>query len=207
MRQQMTTHRHTAMTVASETFEGLVVIASAALRDCFPNTRFNLDEVQALVDALSLLAPAHSKAKFARATLHVVKQDWQEAVSIYRELVDAAECLPQSQAMLAYALNQLQDPEWRANADSLRDSGDAGVSYLARSMIAKDSAEPDIGPFQPDDNRTAAQPVEGSAAKPADGTASSPDGTPAADGTAPPDSTKSPNSTTAPAWVNYGLRA
>lgn len=191
MRQQLTVRHHAGTDVGSDCLEGLISVASVALRDRFPETRIDPEDLQSLVDALLSLAPENAKVKFARATLHFLKREWQEGADIYRALVKASERLPHSQAMLALTLNKLQDPEWRLEADSLRDSDDVGVSYLARSLIARDTTGSGLGPFEPEEKPATTQPAEHAAA---------------ATSKAPRADTSRTNNS-APTWVNYGLRA
>ncbi len=181
----MSTDRHQAST---KIIEGLVQVAFLALQDNFPNVRIDLDEIEQLADALEVLDPSSPKPLFARGTLQIVRQNWQEAIHIFRTLATQSKCLPHSKAMLTYALNRLGDPEWRFEAEPLRESVDTGVSLLARSLMAQDN---------PSANR-----------EPNDAGHSSQDESPQQGG---PSSTQEPTVPRAnadkPAWASYALRA
>jgi len=183
----MSTNRHQAST---SVFEGLAQVAFLALQDNFPNVRIDLDEIDSLVDALETLDPSSARPLFARGTIDVIRKNWQEAVDKFRTLASQSKCLPHSKAMLTYALSRLDDPEWRLEAEQLRESTEPGVSLLARSLIAHDN---------PGSNRDATRPT-GTHTEQEEpgrrGSAVATDGTPAA---------KVDAST--PAWAKYALRA
>jgi type III secretion system HrpB1/HrpK family protein len=181
----MSTDRHQAST---KIIEGLVQVAFVALQDNFPNVRVDLDEIELLVDALDILDPRSAKPAFARGTLQIVRKDWQEAIHIFRKLSTQSKCLPHSQAMLTYALNRVGDPEWRFEAEPLRASADAGVSLLARSLIAQDN---------PASNREPAVSDGASNAEPALGQQPS----------ASKEEAAAPRDARNPAWASFALRA
>jgi len=137
MRQQQPTYRY----ADAQIIGGLVQVALAALQDKFPKVRVDLEELQSLVDALEVLDPNGSKSAFVRATLHLVKHDWRDAIHIFRALAAESKCMPYSRAMLAYGLNRARDPEWRLEAESLRDSDGAGISSLMRSLMVESDLE------------------------------------------------------------------
>ena len=166
--------------------DGLAQVAFLALQDQFPNTRVALDEVHLLVDTLEVLAPESPKPAFARGTLHIMKKNWQEAIEVFRALAAEAKCLPHSKAMLAYALNKIGNPEWRTEANALRNATDEGISSLVRALVALDDPGASSEPVTP---------ARDTHAEPADSEALGNE----------PSAPKA--RADAPAWTRYALRA
>lgn len=116
---------------------GLTDLVTFALTEHFPGVRVDLNDVEQVLDALHALGPHVKELGLLDGSLQQARGDWQGAVQTLRGLVDAGTALPYSRAKLLYALHQCGDPQWRVEAEALRESDDPQVSLLAHGLMAR----------------------------------------------------------------------
>lgn len=133
----MSKHPPAYRRVSPEICEGLAQLAIIALARTFASSSSDTDEPQALAEALQVLDPDGAKPRLIAGALHLARRNWPDAIDVLRSLSANAQCLPQSRAMLVYALQCSGDPEWRAEADALSDCADSNVSQLVQSVTVR----------------------------------------------------------------------
>lgn len=101
-----------------------------------------LDDLEQLVEALHVLRPDNADFAFFDGWLQMLRQNWDEAEWIFRDLVARAACLPSSHGMLLQCLKARQVFGWQDEARRLaEDHGEHDVGRLARTMLAADDLQ------------------------------------------------------------------
>jgi type III secretion protein HrpB1 len=138
----MSQQREAYRDMSAEVIGGLFQVVIVALREARSTYgRIDLDEVEAVLEMHRSLWPSNPEVSFFRGILEVTKTHWREAADIFLALVTASQCLPRSRAMLAYALRSDGDPDWRAEAEALRECSEPNTRFMVCSLIAQDELE------------------------------------------------------------------
>lgn len=119
---------------------GLLQIATIALREVQSGSiPIDQSDVEDFLEAFRAIWPdAGPDLTFLGGMFQLAQLRWHEAAETFRSLVDASKCLPRSRAMLAYALSRTGDPEWRFEAEALRESTEPGVELVLGSLLDLD---------------------------------------------------------------------
>jgi type III secretion protein HrpB1 len=97
----------------------------------------DLDDLEQLVGTLHRLRPGCAEFAFFEGWLQMLREDWDEAVSIFRDLADRSICLPSSQGMLLQCLKAREAFGWQDEARKLAEEHEGDeVGQLARALLA-----------------------------------------------------------------------
>lgn len=133
----MTSHQKAHQICDAAVVGGLIQIVIVALTERFPTPQADLDDVDQLIEALHTLRPNCTDFDFLDGMMQLTRKNWIDATAIFRSLVSQAIRLPASRGLLMYCMRQTGDPDWRTEADQLRQEYDlADVALVARSLIA-----------------------------------------------------------------------
>lgn len=135
MSQQQAGYRRVTQAVAGA-LTGIMLEALKEARNRYGCV--DLDEVEHVLGIFRAIWPDEPGVRYFEGLIQNARQNWREAVDIFQALVDASQALPNSRAMLIYALKGVGDEQWRMHAQQLCDDPDPDISLLALSMLAQD---------------------------------------------------------------------
>jgi type III secretion protein HrpB1 len=127
-------------------FGAIVELAGAAFA-CVDDLETGYTEnIERLMEALRVVRPDFADLLFFDGLLHMRREEWSTAESIFRNLVERSMCLPASRGMLLKCLNERQADGWEKEARIIIDEcGNDDTARLAKGFIAreelKDAAE------------------------------------------------------------------
>lgn len=121
----------------------LVDLATAAFAAHGRHTgAVDLDDLEQLVGALHRLRPGFAQFAYFDGWLRMLCGDWDEAIAVFRDLVDRSLCLPSSQGLLLKCLQARGEFGWQDEARRLAEEHKGGeIGCLARALIASDDLQ------------------------------------------------------------------
>jgi len=116
----------------------MLEILGVAMRDNFPNSRVDRDDMGYMFDALTVLCVRTPELEMFEGLLNISRNDYISASHVFQNLVDTGRCMPASRAMLALCKSMNNDPNWRREADQLlEENADDNAVLMMRTIIAK----------------------------------------------------------------------
>ncbi|MBN3857575.1 hypothetical protein G3N59_29730 [Paraburkholderia sp. Ac-20340] len=97
----------------------------------------DVEDLEQLVGALRLLSPQRAEFGFFEGWLRMLREEWDEAEWLFRDLAARGVCLPSSKGMLLQCLKARGSFGWQDEARELaREHADDEVGRLARTLLA-----------------------------------------------------------------------
>lgn len=128
-----------AVPVAPAVIGALVDLTGTAFAGVGSTVSVDLEDVEQLVAALHVLRPECAEIGFFDGWLCVARKEWDDAETIYRDLVVRSLCMPASSGMLLQCLKARETFGWQDEARKIVDQyASHEVGQLARTMLAAD---------------------------------------------------------------------
>ncbi len=170
---------------APEVAGALVDLAGAAFASIGTAGAVDVEDVEQLVEALHSLRPDCEEIGFFDGWLCIARKEWDDAETIYRDLVTRSLCMPASSGMLLQCMKARKTFGWQDEARKVVDDyGSHEVGKLARTMLAADDVHQAIETARRTGNFVAPESVK--ALEDADRGAASGSASSTADRSAPP---------------------
>jgi len=116
----------------------MLEVLGVAMRDNFPNCRIDHDDMAYVYDALTVLCQRTPELDMFEGLLHIARQDFIGATHLFQRLVDQAQCVPSSRALLVVCKAMNNDPNWQGEAlQVLDEETDEDTVLMVRTVIAR----------------------------------------------------------------------
>lgn len=127
---------------SNEIVGGLIETVSVALFRDFPSVKVDLDDVEKVVGALTVLRPRVVEIETLTGVLHMFRGNWGEAMHVLRSVCERAPNFSYARMLLAVCLSTSGDSSWRrVAAEALELGADSHAEALVRVMQAREDLE------------------------------------------------------------------
>ncbi|WP_246793434.1 HrpB1 family type III secretion system apparatus protein [Burkholderia perseverans] len=98
---------------------GLIETASDALLQTFPKVSVDPYDIELMLDALRVLRPKVPEIQMLDGILHMVRNHWDDAILVLREVSESAPRFAYAKALLAFCLSTKGDADWKMVANEV----------------------------------------------------------------------------------------
>ncbi|MEK6349451.1 MAG: HrpB1 family type III secretion system apparatus protein [Burkholderia sp.] len=98
---------------------GLIETASDALLQTFPKVSVDPYDIELMLDALRVLRPKVPEIQMLDGILHMVRNHWDDAILVLREVSESAPRFAYAKALLAFCLSTKGDGDWKLIANEV----------------------------------------------------------------------------------------
>ncbi|WP_369070925.1 HrpB1 family type III secretion system apparatus protein [Burkholderia gladioli] len=98
---------------------GLIETASDALLQTFPKVSVGPYDIELMLDALRVLRPKVPEIQMLDGILHMVRNHWDDAILVLREVSESAPRFAYAKALLAFCLSTKGDGDWKLIANEV----------------------------------------------------------------------------------------
>ncbi|KVU59698.1 type III secretion protein [Burkholderia ubonensis] len=127
---------------SNEIVGGLIETVSVALFRDFPNVKVDLEDVEKVVGALTVLRPNVVEIETLTGLLHMFRGNWGEAMYVLRSVCERAPKFSYARMLLAVCLSTTGDSSWRRVAtEAMELKADPHAAALVRVMQAREDLQ------------------------------------------------------------------
>ncbi|MGU7816491.1 HrpB1 family type III secretion system apparatus protein [Burkholderia sp. AW49-1] len=124
---------------SDEIVGGLIETVSTALFRDFPHVGVDLEDVEKVVAALTVLRPNVVEIETLAGLLHMFRGNWDDAMRVLRSVCERAPAFAYARTLLAVCLSANGDASWhRVAAEALELEADPHAAALVRVMRARE---------------------------------------------------------------------
>ncbi|VWD53058.1 type III secretion protein SctG [Burkholderia lata] len=124
---------------SNEIVGGLIETVSTALFRDFPNVGVDLDDVEKVVAALTVLRPNVVEIETLTGLLHMFRGNWEDGMRVLRSVCERAPEFAYARTLLAVCLSAHGDASWhRVAAEALEFGANPHAEALVKVMKARE---------------------------------------------------------------------
>ncbi|KVZ68315.1 HrpB1 family type III secretion system apparatus protein [Burkholderia ubonensis] len=127
---------------SNEIVGGLIETVSVALFRDFPSVKVDLEDVEKVVGALTVLRPRVVEIETLSGVLHMFRGNWGEAMHVLRSVCERAPKFSYARMLLAVCMSTSGDSGWRrVAAEAMELGADSHAEALVRVMQAREDLD------------------------------------------------------------------
>ncbi|WP_244137488.1 MULTISPECIES: HrpB1 family type III secretion system apparatus protein [Burkholderia] len=127
---------------SNDIVSGLIEVVSVSLFRHFPDVKVDLDDVEKVIGALTVLRPNVVEIETLTGLLHMFRGNWDEAMHVLRSVCERVPAFPHARTLLAVCLSTKGDASWRrVAAEAAELATDPHTAALVTVMQAREDLQ------------------------------------------------------------------